>query len=1160
LLPRPRQTDMIPVAGDASRGVRETLGSERFPSWRESRQLEEEIPSVSCVSTPCSRRPTGETRKIPSVGSTTQANLNALVEQSREKGWAYEEGDLSDPEGGYGRKKISNLRPINQNSFDDGLHIRSRRDSEGLLRAALKERKETYYERVNGSQQRARVWVDNQVDWQQQCAEARAGRRGITDLARQAGEVKTQSVPKPVVVKAVVHDVNQAEHHSEVSAGNFSRNGREVPLDTRVEWVNSESGFAYERPVGRTPKRRLPTMLDVQEGHRSEQSLEDPAIVCHGPTSPVDNPQSREPQVIPERSQAGGGQVLQPSNLVREIEVARGEGSDHERDGRRRRSLEMPVVGDCTPGTVEEAMGHSILPWAGGLGMSVPAPERWMTPVREREKWPAIPMLGRLPSSTPIKWKTVDGLGYDQGYKALPGLKLRFRAPVQQVNVVVQRNIDVAAAPRASPIPRMLTPEVVSELARVTGQGNPAGSRVATSSGFGPGPGLVVREPEDDTRSGDQPRRLEEVRRQSVRLAAAAPDSPGGSSSSSSESSDHGQRPVGGATGGGLDRKDDKPRLDHFKREPLVGVPSDTNPAQNPNGGEATRSEPAPGRQGRSESQAPRTGATSTAGGDGSRVRRLERSPSPPNEGRLHCGVCGFRAATIVDLWVHMSVVHAWIDLSGLPVAVGQPFPVCNICGFRFRSLQHAQEHDDRYHPERAISQPADPSGVDGMGETEGSQAPADGGTPPRSHKNGRLEPVERARRGRRSDDWSGEGGNQGSEDPDEPRPSRDGSVKAIASSPVVEQGTVTVASAASLMKGVVSACNQERLSFDGKGSWPQFRLRFLLKQRLLEWDDRTAALQLLISVSKAPLEHVMGDYPAPLEPTLDQLLVSLDAWAMFPATRETEEYDLDQRVRGSAESILEFARALERLGVRAYAPDDATMRDRVVRKRFLAGWTKHFSFLGRLKRAVKGKPWREVIQIACEIEAEAIHSLKIIQSREQLEDNEDTLGVLLEKGKSANNKAKAAKVGPVRALAAVIEEAEGTPEEIVAKFGQSGNNGAAKPTVRPYVKPDDNPQNKEAVVKPAYGYAKGEKPTCWRCGGQGHTSRFCRTPITQALPDMPKVKQPMSDDERQVQEGKITQRRDKKIERARKAQAEGSGVQANAESGAANNARPGNS
>ena len=140
-----------------------------------------------------------------------------------------------------------------------------------------------------------------------------------------------------------------------------------------------------------------------------------------------------------------------------------------------------------------------------------------------------------------------------------------------------------------------------------------------------------------------------------------------------------------------------------------------------------------------------------------------------------------------------------------------------------------------------------------------------------------------------------------------------------------------------------------------------------------------------------------------------------------------------------------------------------------MVRKRFLEGWTKQFTFLGRLKRAEKGKTWQKVIQIANSIEAEAVHSLKIIQGRERIEDGE-SIGALLSGIKTPKSKPIATTVKPVKALAAIVEETEGLPAQIAALLGRAGYGETAKPEVVAEVKPKVNPQ-KRWGSKPAGDY-----------------------------------------------------------------------------------------
>jgi hypothetical protein len=262
-----------------------------------------------------------------------------------------------------------------------------------------------------------------------------------------------------------------------------------------------------------------------------------------------------------------------------------------------------------------------------------------------------------------------------------------------------------------------------------------------------------------------------------------------------------------------------------------------------------------------------------------------------------------------------------------------------------------------------------------------------------------------------------------------------------------------------------------------------------------------------------------MDEFPANTQPTLKQLFRSLDAWDMFPSTRETEAYDLDRRVREEGESILHFARALGRLGERAFEADQTELRSRAVRKRFIDGWTDNYPFMRRMRSAGRDKPMRDLIRIAVEIEAEAACSKRVLQSRKQVEVAE-SLGVLLKGVKNTKEAAKTTKVVPLQALAAIGEDEEDPSGEVAARYGQDDRGNARAAPVKQYEKSNTYSQPK-ANVKPKTSYSKpvGQTPSgitiCWICGGQGHTSRYCRTPKAQGLPwKSAEKQQPKSEDE----------------------------------------------
>jgi hypothetical protein len=418
-------------------------------------------------------------------------------------------------------------------------------------------------------------------------------------------------------------------------------------------------------------------------------------------------------------------------------------------------------------------------------------------------------------------------------------------------------------------------------------------------------------------------------------------------------------------------------------------------------------------------------------------------------------------------------------------------------------------------------------------------------------------------RRSRRANDEESEGSEISFE------PSRISGQSIRHSTPMsgAEVSRLTTRNTAQILKGVTSAWATKALGFDGKAgsSWPEFRQKFLLRQEINEWDDRTAAIQLQLALSGAPLEQVLGDFPTPMRPTLGEFIESVNAWEMFPHTRETQAYDLDHRVRKDGETVLQFARALERLGVRAFGPEEPEMRDFLVRKQFLDGWTRQFTFLGRLKRASRGKPWRELIRLANEIEAEAVHSLRVIRGRENVEDSE-TMSELLGGLKPSKTKQKA-KVEPTKALAAIVEEAEGCPTELAALYGRAGYQGGGGSQGMTYARPNANAQSKSTAKKPATNRkstAQGDPPRepvlCWKCGGRGHTSRYCHTPSHLALPYKSTEKQPRSDSEQEKEREKRRERNARKRDHDGADAVGGDGTQGAVMPPANANARSGNS
>jgi hypothetical protein len=224
-------------------------------------------------------------------------------------------------------------------------------------------------------------------------------------------------------------------------------------------------------------------------------------------------------------------------------------------------------------------------------------------------------------------------------------------------------------------------------------------------------------------------------------------------------------------------------------------------------------------------------------------------------------------------------------------------------------------------------------------------------------------------------------------------------------------------------------------------------------------------------------------------------------------------------------------------LGDRAFGFEQVADKQKAMTRRFLEAWTSQYSFLGRLTRMSGNKrdtPLADLVRLAVGIEAEAAQSARLIASRKSLEAS-DALCELSLESRSSKDKSKHSRVEPRRALAAILEGALVPAEVVSAMAGQVGQGDLGADPPQPSTNVVDASAKTNRPANNAWRpKGSSNRPwddrRCWSCGGQGHTSRFCKTPMAQAIPWTHKEQiQPVSEAEAEVAAGRLARKRSRK-------------------------------
>ena len=276
--------------------------------------------------------------------------------------------------------------------------------------------------------------------------------------------------------------------------------------------------------------------------------------------------------------------------------------------------------------------------------------------------------------------------------------------------------------------------------------------------------------------------------------------------------------------------------------------------------------------------------------------------------------------------------------------------------------------------------------------------------------------------------------------------------------------------------------------TFDGTGSWNDYRVQFELLAELNGWAETSKAIYLAASL-RGPAQSVLGDLDEDRRRSYSALTAALGQ--RFGPENQTELFrvQLKNRLRRKDETLPELAQAIRRLTRQAYPSANYQLQETLSKEHFIDA----LNDTDIRWRVFQSRPssLEDAVRVAVELEAFQVADRQRVWSRKPTARviNADNDSRMKTTGEQCNVQEQMA------SFAAQIE-----------KILTDGFKNLQKHT------PDSKGQNPTGqIVQRTQKFDRTDNygPTkCWNCGMLGHLRKNCPHPVRRSF-DSPQSRQP---------------------------------------------------